>query len=83
MKYGHKGKNCRHKEGANVPKCHYCNKPGHVNKDCRKRTREEKAKNNKNKDNKNECNYFKMNHHEEKDCYKKKKSEKESANNVT
>ena len=39
-KYGHKGKDSSHKEGENVQKCHYCDKPGHLKKDFRKRIRE-------------------------------------------
>ena len=31
-------------EGENVPKFHYCNKPGHVKKDFQKRLREENKK---------------------------------------
>ena len=54
---------------------YYCNKPGNLRKDCWKRIREEKAKNNKNKDNKKIRKYCKIINHEEKDCYKKKKAE--------
>ena len=31
-KYTHKSKDCSHREGANLPKFNYCDKPGHVNK---------------------------------------------------
>ena len=31
-KYRHMGKDFWNKEGKNVPKCHYCDKPGHVKK---------------------------------------------------
>ena len=30
--YGHKSKDCSHREGVNVPKFNYYDKPGHVNK---------------------------------------------------
>ena len=32
-KYGHKSKDCSHIEGTNSPKCNYCDKSGHVNKE--------------------------------------------------
>ena len=32
-KYGHKSKDCSYREGANVPKFNYCDKPGHANRD--------------------------------------------------
>ena len=75
-KYGHKGKECWHKEGENILNCHYYDKPGRLNKDRRKRIRQEKANNSKNKDKKRKFNYCKMNNHEEKDFYRKKKAEK-------
>ena len=56
-RYKHKGKYCWHKEGANVPTCYYCDKPGHVNTNFLKRTREEKSKKNKIEDNKNKYIY--------------------------
>ena len=56
-KYGHKGKNFWHKEGENVQKCHYRNRLGYLKKDCWKRIREERAKNNNGKDNKKKYNY--------------------------
>ena len=31
-RYGYKGKDFWHKEGAKVPTCHYCDKYGHVKK---------------------------------------------------
>ena len=51
-KYGHTVKDCWYKEGTNVPKYHYCDKSGHFKKYCWKRIMREKAKNNKNGDNK-------------------------------
>ena len=58
--YRHKGKDCWHKEGVSVPKCHYLKKPGHVKKDYWKRIREEKPERNTNKDNNKKCNYYRM-----------------------
>ena len=36
----------------NILKCHYCDKFGHINKYCRKKTKEKKLSNNKKKVNK-------------------------------
>ena len=41
-RYDHQGETFWHREGEDLPKCHYCNKPGHVKKDCQKRIKEEK-----------------------------------------
>ena len=46
-KYGHKRKDCWHKEGAKLKKCHYYDKSGHLKKDFQKIIREEKAKSKK------------------------------------
>ena len=62
-KYGNKGKYFWHREGANLPICHYCEKPERVKKFYRKIIREEKLRNNKNKDNKKKYNYRKMKNH--------------------
>ena len=75
-KYRHKSEELWHREGANIPKYHYCEKVGHVKKYCRNRIREEKSRNHKNEDDKKKCNYRKMKNHKEKDFHKNKKAEK-------
>ena len=67
-KYGHKSKNFWHREGANLPKFYYCDKPEHAKKDWHKRIKEEKSSNYKNKDNKKKWNNYKMTNNEENDC---------------
>ena len=44
----HRSKNWCHREGANIPKCHYYDKPIYVKKSCCKRINEEKSRKNKN-----------------------------------
>ena len=56
-KYRNKSEDLWHREDANVPKCHYCEKVIHTKQECYNRTREEKPRSNNEKGNKKKYNY--------------------------
>ena len=74
-KYRHKSEELWHREGANIPKYHYCEKVGHVKKYCRNRIREEKSRNNKKKDNQHKLNDSKIKNDKEKIATRRKRPE--------